>query len=451
MKVTILGACPGKSGGSGFSASGNLLQTEQGVTMVVDYGIGYERLKDSSGNTQRAVTPKSVSNLEKIDYILLTHRHNDHSGMVPWLMKKFPKATLITTLPTFHFLGSSWSDLARMARIFDYPGLVPYDIALHEDIRKRTILVTRPGWMHLERGVRVYFNSNGHTRGSAYIVVEADGKRVGFSGDVSTSDTPTLAGMSPWNVPPEIRGLDLLFLESTHGNRNIEPRHLVVDYMNDVVKHTLRRGGLSLAIALGGDRAIDIALDQAQSGIKPCLDGGLPGHAWEVYHSPEGYWCPNDVRINPELSERVTPLFERNNALESMLRSGNAYSVVASAGSLQGGQSVKWAEKILPDHRSLILQCNFQFEGTPGAELEKLDRGEILMLKGKPVQVNCDVVRVEASAHAGANQLLRVASWFDARRIALYHGSWHSRSTLRGRLAKRYETSIPLNNDVIDI
>jgi Cft2 family RNA processing exonuclease len=258
--------------------------------------------------------------------------------------------------------------------------------------------------------------------------------------------------MGPDNIPADISGLDFLFMESTQGDRRSQPRDLVVYYMNEKVKNVLRRGGMSLAIALGGDRAIDIALDQALCGIKPCLDGGLPGNAWEIYQSPEGYWCPNDIPIEPEVAQRITPLFRMEDVRDRMLTSGNAYSIVASSGSLQGGQSVKWAETILPDPNSLILQCNFQFEGTPGADLEKMGRGGTLQLSGKSIKVNCDVVRVEASAHAGANELLEIAQWFGARNTALYHGNWHARSVFRERLARhRIFASTPLNGDVIEI
>ena len=135
-----------------------------------------------------------------------------------------------------------------------------------------------------------------------------------------------------------------------------------------------------------------------------------------------------------------------------MLENEETYSIVASPGSLQGGYSAIWAKRILPDPRSLLLQCNYQFEGTPGAELERFGSGMRLELGGEFIEVNSRVMRVDVSAHADRFQLAKVASWFLPKQIVLYHGTSFARQRLRELLeTERFRVKTPLNSDEITL
>ena len=154
-----------------------------------------------------------------------------------------------------------------------------------------------------------------------------------------------------------------------------------------------------------------------------------------------------------ELNEvqRVKCLLDYGNGFRAkMLDSKLSYSIVASPGSLQGGYSAAWAKRILPDPRSLLLQCGYQFEGTPGAELERFGSGMLLELDGESVAVNSRVMRVDVSAHADRYQLAEVANWFSPKEVVLYHGARSARERLRELLETDGLTvRIPFNNDII--
>ncbi len=462
MRVQVLGGSPPHLSRDGIGPIGMLLPD---LGILVDYGIGHRRLPEG----EAVITPFPIPADQEIRYVILTHIHNDHAGLVPWVMKRFPKAELVTTLPTLELGRAVWSDLHAIGRRRGYPGLVPWNTSLYEEICRRTIIVREPGWIDLEKGTRVYFCPNGHVRGSAYVVVESGGKRVAWSGDVSYYDTPTVLGMKAENVPEEIRGVDALFLESTHGDREVEPRSNLVDHeMNPAINETLFSGGIALEVALSIERAQDVALDQVRGGILPVyLDSKLAEIAWKIYLSKEGSWSPNDIPIDPVLAKRVISIHDRageedgSDFREKLLRSGKALSIVSSAGSLQGGPSVSWAKRVLPDPRSLIVQCNYQFEGTPGADLEKYREGVSLDLGGTLVSVKSRVLRVDLSAHAGRSALRKIASWFEPKRLILYHGIWSAcrhlqRHIMRPIALGRPSTlerppEIPVNGELIEI
>ena len=185
VRVQVLGGSPPHLSRDGIGPIGMLLPD---LGILVDYGIGHRRLPEG----EAVITPFPIPADQEIRYVILTHIHNDHAGLVPWVMKRFPKAELVTTLPTLELGRAVWSDLHAIGRRRGYPGLVPWNTSLYEEICRRTIIVREPGWTHLAKGARVYFGPNGHVRGSAYVVIESDGKRVAWSGDVSYYDTPTV-------------------------------------------------------------------------------------------------------------------------------------------------------------------------------------------------------------------------------------------------------------------
>lgn len=447
MRLTVLGSCPPRFDRR-IGPVAIHIETDAGISILVDGGIGYER----KSGLDKPVLPRIIPT-NHLDYIFLTHIHTDHSGLVPWLMKKYKEARLVTTVPTLILGRVVWSDLGRIAFRQGFPGLVPFDADFYQEICERTIKFNEPGWLTLENNIRVYFNACGHTRGAAYVVIEADGKRVAFSGDTSLNDTPTILGMAEENVPQELEGSDLLFLESTYGNRPIKSRPQVVAQMNAFIIETLRGGGRVLATALAIERTQDVALDQVRAGITPVyIDGALAAHVWEIYQQPESCWSPNDVRLKPEEVSRVTCLLDRDDGFRArMFEDAQPYSVVASPGSLQGGYSAVWVKRILPDPKSLVLLCNYQSEDSPGAKLEKFGRGMIIQLGDEIVKVESQVKRIGVSSHAGADQLVRIADWFKPKEIVCYHGTWNARQSLRVLLEKNnFGSKTALNGDIIE-
>lgn len=449
MEIQVLGGCSGPAGKSSIGANSTFIKAGE-LNILVDFGASYERVHRNEQRVHPPLPPP-VSYGE-IDFILLTHIHADHGGMVPWLMSRNENVRLVTTRPTFLLAASVWNDAHNIASFFKHPGLAPFSQKLYANIANRTTFIDSPGWIDLGKGVRACFGSNGHIRGSAFVVIEHEGKRVAFSGDVGTSDTPTLKGMTSANVPEDVRGVDLLFLESTHGGRVLPPREEEIAKMNEHIRATIGRGGRVLTAALSVDRSANISLDQVRGGVAPVfLDGKLTAEAWDVYQWPENRWCENDIPILNGESRKVTALFEMDGLKQNLLDSNTPASIVSSAGSLQGGEVVRWANLILPDPKSLLVQCSHQFDGTPGVAIESGAR--TVTLRGRSVPVLCETLRVQASTHASAEKLVEVASWFTPKRIALNHGAHESRKALASLLFESTGTwaELPLDGDSLSL
>lgn len=443
MFIHILGGCPGMDK-EGITPNGIVVQ--DGLNILVDPGMGHETLPDKKQKALH-INLRALNALGKIDYIILSHSHLDHSGLVPLLMKMFPMAVLVCTRPTFYIVRHSWYDAALVGRRH-YPGLLPFNTALYQEMGRRAILLDRPGWVPLKNGARVNMMPNGHGRGSASLAIEIGGKLIVFSADVSTNDLPTVLGMREENVPADIRGADLMFLESTLGDRSTVDRVSEIAKMNQAILETRALGGNTLAAALGVERAQDILIDQARVGTTSFLDGRLACNVWDAYQEPESFWCDNDVAIEKGIVRQVKTLTAQEQR-ELILKKGRPISVVSSGGALQGGPSVFWAEKFLSGRNNLVCLCNYQFKGTPGHYLQQHGTGCVLDLNGKKIVVRARVMRVEASAHVGADELLRVRGGFNPRRTVAYHGEYRARKALSQRAGGTIE--LPVDGDIIEL
>ena len=437
MQVLLL---PPKEGGGrrdSIDPSAAFVQTKGGVGIVVDFGMAQERVWDigSGASKELPVIPRFPPHPPH--FLILTHGHIDHIGSALLLLQKYPNARLVTTRPTLEICRIQWIDLKKIAKINGYPGLVPFSHDFFREIEKSAIIIKEPGWTHLAGDISVCFIPNGHgIRGSASVFIEADQKIVGFSGDVSIQDTPLVKGMRRSDFE-YLRGkrIDKFFIESTYGSRNIPLRKAETEKGLLAVIEAIGAGGKVLAGAFALGRAQEVLIDQAsymKSG-QVYLDSPMATEYWHLFaDKSRSFWSDHDVPI-PEgllveepkrrrirhVSEAADP-----NLRARILKSSESYLLVATAGCFQAGHSVELAKEILKDPKSLVLLCNYQFDGTPGAALEKIERGgTVYFADGESVRVEAKVLRLENSGHAGADELVSIAKWANAIRTYTYHGT----------------------------
>ncbi|MCD6511069.1 MAG: MBL fold metallo-hydrolase, partial [Thaumarchaeota archaeon] len=187
MELRVLG------GAREVGRSAFLLKTRR-TSILMDYG---------ALTRQEPAFPMHVSPRD-VDAIFLTHAHLDHSGGIPiFYISKGPElyATPLT-LDTTELLIKDFIHLSGFYLPFDY-------IDLESMMRRATRIENGD---EVEVGdVTVKFIDAGHIPGSSMFLVEANGKRILYTGDVNSTDTALLKG-----ARPKIGELDLLITESTY-------------------------------------------------------------------------------------------------------------------------------------------------------------------------------------------------------------------------------------------
>ena len=172
MKITFLGAARTVTG------SCYVVECEQ-ARFAIDCGMH----QGNRAIEMRNWDENEVYRAEGLDFILLTHAHIDHSGLLPRLVGQGFAGPVYTTPPTKDLLGIMLEDSARIQeteakwrstkklRAGDPPVEPLYTVEQAQNALK--LLQVREYNQAFEPvpGVRVVFNDAGHILGSAFIVV----------------------------------------------------------------------------------------------------------------------------------------------------------------------------------------------------------------------------------------------------------------------------------------
>ena len=413
----------------------------------------------------------------KIDFVLLTHAHIDHSGLLPKLVKQGFKGTIFATEGSFDLLTYMLPDSAyiqeteveRLNRRNVQRGRPTVEpMYTRDDVDtalKAFSNVSYESWREVGDGVRARFWNAGHILGAASIEVEiATGQRsprvlrLLFSGDIG----PEHKLFHPDPEAPE--NLDFVCCESTYGGRkrgdvSPEKRRQILAHE---VKTALKRGGNLLIPVFAVERTQELLLD-----LSVLFDRGELPKVPVFLDSPLAIKATKVFLKNADLLEdtaKVPDLFRRPNIrfTESVEESkviarftGGAI-IMAGSGMCDAGRIRHHLKQNLWRSDATVLLVGYQAPGTLGSLLQ---RGvSAVKIQGEDVRVNATVRQIDVySGHADGDQLL---AWLDGRlpvksAIFLTHGEEDALEALRQGLQDRGVSPeriiIPQLDDVVDL
>src|SRR5262249_44667446 len=253
MKITIVGAAGGEVTGSAY-----YVQTQK-ASVLVDCGL-FQGGKKSEALNRPPTGPK-----QKLEAVLLTHGHLDHTGRLPLITKRGHRVPIFATPATIEMAGLILRDSARIQagdaerrnrklQRAGEPAVEPLYTPQHAE---ETIQCFQPvpylEPVSVAPGIRAIWAEAGHMLGSASIqlIVDEGGpqKRVVFSGDLGPRGVPILRDFEPF------RHADLVFLESTYGDHDHRPFNETVEEFISIVKDAVENGGKILVPTFAVGRA----------------------------------------------------------------------------------------------------------------------------------------------------------------------------------------------------
>lgn len=434
MKITFLG------GTETVTGSKYLVQTKT-TTIMIDCGLfqGYKWLRERNWD-------EPLFDIKAIDAVILTHAHLDHSGYIPVLYKRGFRNPIYTHHATKELCSILLPDSGHIqeddAKFYKKHKITkrenPQALYTRAEAEQSLEIFETVDFEEsfLVGDINIQLRSAGHILGAASIIIEAEGKRIGFSGDVGRPDDIFI---KPPVLLPE---LDLLLLESTYGNRqhgNADP----VEQIAKVVNATAYKGGVILipSFAVGRAQTLMHILEslKSQNRIPPLpvyLDSPMAINVSDIY-------CRyiEQHRLGKEQCHAFCKDITYTKSIEdskALVELTFPHIIIAGSGMATGGRILHHMKRLLSDHRTTLLFTGYQAGGTRGAKL--LEGVDSIKIHGKYIPCKAHVEVLDGlSGHA---DYIDLENWLKATAlnknmpIQLVHGDPDALEGMKEHLRK---------------
>lgn len=450
MKIKFCGADHEVTG------SCHLLKT-QNNNILVDCGMFQGSDFDEGKNHDKFPFEPS-----EIDVLLVTHAHLDHVGRIPKLVKEGFQGKIFMTEATVELARLIWEDAYGIMVENNEKYQVPILFGM-EDIAVAAGLCQ--GIKYQERvevlpDIWATWKDAGHIFGAGFIELEAEGKRIGFSGDIGNENVPILKDTE------KLGAVDVLLCESTYGDRLHENIDIRQSLILGLLKEGLAKGGTIMIPSFSLERTQELLYElnqlieykHALPRVPIFLDSPLAIDATKVYGRYPEYYDEEATRLHMVGDDFLDfPGLEVTYTREQSKKINNtpgAKIVIAGAGMMNGGRIVHHALHHLSDPASTLLIVGYQAQGTLGRKL--YEGAKNVKIFDEHIQVNCAVKAIGAlSAHGDQNKLLKWVGEAEKipGKIFCVHGEPHAATELAHRLRDKYktETFVPEEGDEVEI
>ena len=395
-----------------------------------------------------------------LDFILITHAHLDHTGLLPRLVKEGFKGRIYCTPPTADFLGLMLQDSAHIQEVESaYQSVLRSrkgKKAVEPLYNQEDVLNTLPFVHAVEYnqpfepmpGVSVNYRDAGHILGSAFLEIKISqggdkDLRLIFSGDLGRP------GALLVRDPEEPATADYLFLESTYGDRDHKNEGNSLDELAEAIDYSYKNGQKVIIPAFALERTQEVLYclnELKKQGKLPrdipiYLDSPLAIKVTEVFKRHVRY-MDKEVREVLEdaaslkgLNLRFTPTKEESQAINA--DTGPAI-IISASGMCNAGRVKHHLKHNLWKPGAAVIFVGYQAVGTPGRLL--VDGASSIRLYNEDVLVKAKIFTIGGfSGHAGQSQILAWVKEFanPHMQVVLLHGEEKAQETLKGLLAER--------------
>ena len=433
MRLTFLGADHEVTGSCHF------LQA-CGKNILIDCGM--EQGNDVYENQELPVPASDV------DYVLLTHAHIDHSGLIPLLYVNGFRGKVYTTEPTVQLCEIMLKDSAHI-QMFEaewrnrkakrsngtLKEFVPlYDFEAAINVMKQFVGCAYEDIIQLDEGIKIRFRDVGHLLGSASIEVwaEEDGeaRKMVFSGDIGNMNKPIVKN------PQYTSDADYVVMESTYGNRSHGGTPDYVTELVSIFERTFNRGGNVVIPSFAVGRTQEILYF-----IRKIKQDHLIDREFDVYmDSPLAIEATNIFQKNVDMCFDEEAMALVKGGINPLTFPGLKFAVtgeesklinfdpkpkviLSASGMCEAGRIRHHLKHNLWRPECTILFVGYQAVGTTGRII--VDGADEIKLFGEPIKISAEIVQLQgASGHADKEGLIRWVSQFEKKpkKVFVVHG-----------------------------
>lgn len=402
-------------GGADSVTGSNFVLESDDIKIMVDCGLtqgNHHKKPEDDPNRQ-----PFKYNPSEIDFLIITHAHADHIGLIPKLVKDGFRGTIYSTPST--------RELVEI--MFDDALLITSHEARDHNIeplyQKRDVDSALSLWKelpyHQEKELNdrfsVYLKDAGHILGSAivYIKDKEKGKNIVFTGDLGNTPTPLIRDTE------KVEDADFLIMESVYGDRNHENKSERKEKLKDVMNKVIARKG-TLLIPVFSLEKTQVLLHE----MNDLIEGGEVQSVPVYFDSPLGIrltevYARQFQNFNQKVQDRIKSgddifdfpklkkTYDRKESA-SIHRTNGPKIIVASSGMSIGGRIMEHEKRYLSDPKNAILFIGYQVPGTLGRAIKEGSKS--IKIDNKDVYIKAEIDVVDGySSHKDSDNLLQFA------------------------------------------
>ena len=415
--------------------------------------------------------------IEHLDFVLVSHAHIDHCGLLPRLTNFGLHGPIYATEATCDLLPimlkdsayiqekeAVWQNRARHRGRRLQRDVAPlYTVAQAETCMRQVQGISYGKEFQPHPRVKARFLDAGHILGAAIVEVwvreRAKAKKLVYSGDLGQPARPIVRDAA------SVDHADVLLVESTYGNRLHRDMDATADELVEVINDTLRRrrGNVIVpAFALGRTQdMLAVLVEETSKGrlrdLNVFVDSPLATRATEitlkhreVLDDTTRRLLAAHERAQLPIHIRFTEDVEESKAL-NRIRSGAV--IIASSGMCDGGRIKHHLEHNLGRPECSILFTGFQAAGTLGRRI--VDGARSVKLFGESVPVRAHIHTLGGlSAHADRDALLAWLHRFKAapREVFVVHGEAETANGFAALIEEdlRWKARVPVYGETVE-
>jgi len=457
MKIKFIGAAREVTG------SKHLITTDHGKTIMLDCGMFQGKgLETDSMNRDLGCSP------ENVDYIILTHAHIDHSGLIPYMYRMGFRGSVVCTNATRDLCALMLVDSAFIqendTKTFNkkrikrgLPLVAP--IYTQQDALESLKLFIGVPWdmkFMIDPNIKVRFTSTGHMLGSSVANIEINDKgvkkRIAYTGDIGRATNMILA------KPVEFPQADYIITESTYGDRlHKDPIDTDNELVSEVVYTCLNKKGKLIipSFSVGRTQEIVYSLNNAFNDgrlprINIYVDSPLAVNATSVFRTHTE--CFNE-EFRKVLMSDSDPFGFKNlfyiTRAEDSKRLNNLKEpcvIISASGMMEAGRIKHHLANNISEPKNTVLAVGYCAPSTLGARI--LSGVKEVSIHGTVYPVKAQIRKIDSfSGHADYKEMIDFLSCQDTnavQKLFLVHGEYEVQLNYAEELKKAGFTNIAI-------
>ena len=449
MRIQFLGAAQEVTG------SKHLITTDSGKTILLDCGMYQGKgMETDEANRELGFDPKDIH------YLLLSHAHIDHSGLIPYIYSLGFRGKIYCTAATrdlcelmLHYTAFIQEQDVRwynkkMDRQYK-PKIKPlFDMSHAQQVMKLFRTVEYDTSYRLDEEILIQFTNSGHMLGSAVISVaiteNGQTKRIAYTGDIGRLHSHILS------TPQAFPQCDYLICESTYGNRLHEDTLVSEEQLLGIVEETCmyKKGKLLIpSFSVGRTQEIVYVLNELFNDgrlerVPVYVDSPLSANATEIFRRHAhtlNEQVQDTMRFDPDPfgfnGLRYITDVQQSKALN---RSEQPCIIISSSGMLEAGRIKHHVSNHIDDPSTTILIVGYCTPSSLGARIQD-PKLRFVSIFGYDHRIRAHVTKIEGfSGHGDYQEMIQ---YFTAcqdtkkvQKVFIVHGEYSAQEAMKSHL-----------------